>query len=107
MAERSKVIKEQPGIELFWRRDTRFKMPFTIGLPITAIEHKDLIKFKERFTVIGKARIKQSFKKLGSIGYEDKFEEFTERFTDVIDHNVRAFGFEMIDLKLILDNPNN
>jgi len=103
MHERSKVRKEQPGIEWFWKRDNKFKMPFRVGLPITAIEHRDLIKFKERLTVIGKARIKQSFKKLGSIGYEDEFEQFAKRFTDVVDYNVRAFGYEMIDLAMILD----
>ena len=104
MKERTEVIKEQPGIELFWQTDQKFTMPFTIGLPIYAIEHKDLIKIKEHFTVIGKATIKKGFKKLGSIGYEDNFEKFTRRFSDVIDYNVRIFKNEMISLKMILDN---
>jgi hypothetical protein len=103
MYERSEVIKEQPGIELFWQRDKKFAIPFTVGLPIYAIEHNDLIKIKERFTVIGRATIKKSFKKLGSIGYEDNYEQFTHRFTDVVDYNVRIFKNEMIDLKMILD----
>lgn len=101
--DRDTVKIMQPGIEKFWKIDTKFTMPFTIGLPIHAIEHKDLINFKDKFEVIGSVKIADSFKKLGSIGYDSTFERFTELFIDVVNRNVNTFKYEMIDLKEILE----
>lgn len=99
--DRETVKAMQPGIEKFWKND-QVEMPFTIGVPIHAIEHKDLIKFKDQFEVMGIVKIADSFKKLGSIGYESTYEDFSERFTDIVNRNVNVFKFEMIDLKEIL-----
>lgn len=96
---REAVIQMQPGIEKFWDLDDRFSIPFTIGLPVHGISHKDLLKFKERFEVIGKAKIKDCFKELGSIGYDISFEAFAKRFENIIDYEVRIFKSEMVELK--------
>jgi hypothetical protein len=100
--DRETVKAMQPGIEKFWKTDKKFGIPFTIGVPIHAIEHKDLINFKDQFEVIGSVKIADSFKKLGSIGYESSYDRFTERFIDVINRNVNLFKYEMIELQEIL-----
>lgn len=100
--DRETVKAMQPGVEKFWKVDSKFTMPFTIGLPIYAIEHKDLTKFKDKFEVIGSVKIADDFKKLGSIGYDSTFERFSEPFIDVVDRNVEVLKYEMIDLNEIL-----
>lgn len=92
----------QPGIEKFWKTDKKFTMPFTIGLPIYGIDHKVLINFIDKFEIIGKIKIKDSFKKLGSIGYERNFEDLKSRFNDVVNYNVNIFKYEMIELNEIV-----
>jgi hypothetical protein len=101
--DRETVKMMQPGIEKFWKTDKKFTMPFTIGLPIYGIDHKVLLNFVDRFELIGKIKIKDSFKKIGSIGYERNFEDYKSRFNDVINYNVNIFKYEMINLKEILD----
>jgi hypothetical protein len=101
--DRETVKAMQPGIEKFWKTDVKFGMPFTIGVPIYAIEHKDLINFKDQFEIVGSVKIADSFKKLGSIGYESTYDAFTERFMDVVNRYVNIFKFEVIELKEILE----
>jgi hypothetical protein len=97
--DRETVKQMQSGIEKFWALDKRFSIPFTIGLVIHALEHKDLLKFKEKFEVVGKIKIKDGYKEIGSIGYESSFEEFSKRFENIIDYEVRIFKMEMVELK--------
>jgi hypothetical protein len=101
--DRKTIQKMQPGIEKFWASDTSFSIPFTIGFALDGIEHKDLLNFKEKFEVAGKARIKDSFREMGSIGYEATFEEFAKQYTDIVDHCVRIFKNEMVKLKDLED----
>ncbi len=102
--DRKTIEKMQPGIEKFWASDKSFSIPFTIGFALDGVEHKDLIEFKKKFEVIGKAKIKDSFKEMGSIGYEATFEEFAKRYADIVDRCVRIFKNEMIRLKDLEDN---
>lgn len=97
------VKQMQPGIEKIWALDNKFSIPFKIGLVIHGIRHKDLLKFKEKFEVIGKAKIKDSFKELGMIGYERTFESFIKRFEDIIDYEVRIFKMEIMKLEHLED----
>lgn len=101
--DRETVKKMQPGIEKFWVSDKSFSIPFTIGFVLDGVEHKDLLKFKEKFEVIGKAKIKDNFREMGSIGYEATFEKFAERYTDIVDRCVRIFKNEMIKFKDLED----
>jgi len=101
--DRKTIKKMQPGIEKFWVSDKSFTIPFTIGFALDGVEHKDLLDFKEKFEVIGKAKIKDSFREMGSIGYEATFEEFAKQYTDIVDHCVRVFKNEMIRLEDLED----
>jgi hypothetical protein len=103
MMDRETVKQMQSGIEKFWKMDAKFSIPFTIGLPIYGINHKDLIRFVDKFEIICQVKIGDSFKKLGSIGYESSFEDFCEKFVNVINYNVNVFKYEMIDLKEIME----
>ncbi len=98
----AETIKQmQPGVENFWKIDKKTAMNFTIGLDITGIEHKDLIRFGNNFEVIGRLLIRGPFKELGSIGYEDSFEHYAARFQNLEDRIIR-FGCEKIPLKMIM-----
>lgn len=101
--DREVVKKMQPGIEKFWDLDKRFSRPFMVGLVVDGVEHRDLINFKEKFEVIGKVKIKTSFKKVGSIGYENTFETFSNRYENIIDRQVKTFRYEMIKLRDLED----
>lgn len=70
----------QPGIENFWKIDSKFSMNFTIGLDIIGIQHKDLLRFSNDFKVIGKVIIIDIIKKLGAIGYQNTFGDYCSRF---------------------------
>ncbi len=96
---RESVKQKQPGIEKFWSLDYEYSIPFIIGLAIFGIEHKDLLKFKKSFEVIGKLKIKEQFKETGSIGYEDSYEDFSKRFEKIIDRQVRIFKNETIKIE--------
>jgi hypothetical protein len=102
MLDKERIKLEQPGIEQFWKIDKKFKMNFTIGCVITGIEHKDLIKFYDKFEVIGKVVIKDGFKEIGSIGYEDNFEDYSSRFLN-FENQVKIFDYEKIPLKMITE----
>ncbi|MDQ3129747.1 MAG: hypothetical protein M3Q99_03165 [Acidobacteriota bacterium] len=97
--DRETVKRMQPGIEKFWALDTKFSIPFTIGLSSKGIAHKDLLKFCEKFEVIGKAKIMDCFNELGSIGYDNTFEEFAKQFEDIVDEEVRIFKREMVEFR--------
>lgn len=95
---RETVKQMQPGIEKFWASDNKFSIPFMLGLSLYGIEHKDLINFSEKFEVIGNVKIRDHFKEVGSLGYEDTFEDFSERFKDIINREVKIFKKEMVNI---------
>jgi hypothetical protein len=100
--DRETLKANQPGIEKFWLSDKTFNAPFTIGIPVRSIEHKDLINFIDQFEVVGTIKIADSFKKAGSAGYESSYDKFIRRFIDTALHQPTIFKLEIIDLRDIL-----
>lgn len=105
--DRASIRNQQPGIEKYWEIDKQFSMPFTLGLSMEWIQHRDLIKFADKVNAIGQIKIKEGFKKFGSFGYASTFEDFQERFANLIDSRVRIFKNEMIPLAELADVPNS
>ncbi len=74
--------KEQPGIEIIWDYVGE-NSKFFFGFVIDAVEHKDLLKFKNSFEKVGSVNIIDGLKKTGSFGYLESFERFEERYDDL------------------------
>jgi hypothetical protein len=89
-----------PGVEKFWRDEKVRTIPYIIGLFTIRISHRNLSKFSSMFEVLGKIRIKESFKHAGLIGSSSTFEEFVKRATEKYDYIENK---ELIPLFKILD----
>ena len=90
--------KEQPGIEIIW--DYVGGNPkFFFGFVIDAVEHKDLLKFKDSFEKVGSVNIIDGLKKTGSFGYSENFERFEERYDD-LDKQISIFGYKKYPIKI-------
>lgn len=56
------------------------------GLVVYSVMHQNLSNFKERFEVIGKIKIKDVHKKVGSMKGDSSFKKFSETFQNIIDY---------------------
>lgn len=84
--------EKQPGIERIWNLDGG-NCNYFIGIVKYAVDHKDLVHFKEKFEKIGSLKIVEGLKQTGSYGYEGTFERFEEIFND-LDHQAKIFGYK-------------
>ncbi|MCD8433539.1 hypothetical protein LNJ05_12280 [Tenacibaculum finnmarkense genomovar ulcerans] len=92
--------KEQSGIELIW--DYVGGNPkFFFGFVIDAVEHKDLLKFKDSFERIGSVNIIDGLKKTGSFGYSENFERFEEKYDD-LDKQISIFGYKKYPIEIMI-----
>jgi hypothetical protein len=96
----AEIIRMQPGVDKLW---TSENYHFIIGLVYHGIEHKDLLRFKDKFTKIGQIEIKAHFKSLGSIGYASEYDTFVERGFSDIDNYIKIFGGSKIPLEIIVE----
>ncbi|WP_027419128.1 hypothetical protein [Crocinitomix catalasitica] len=93
--------KEQPGVEIIW--DYVGGNPkFLFGFVIDAVEHKDLLKFKDSFEKVGSVKIVEGLKKIGSFGYSENFERFEERYTD-LDKQISIFGYKKYPIEIMIE----
>jgi hypothetical protein len=83
--------QQQPGVEELWKLFPNDDY-FFFGLVQLAVDHKDLIHFKNHFEKVGTLKIKDSFKASGSFGYEENFERFEDIFDD-LDQHLKIFGY--------------
>jgi hypothetical protein len=90
----------QPNVDEIWRYTKQDN--FFFGLSYHLVTHKDIISFKDKFEVVGKLRIKESFKKQGGYGYESSFERFESIFGD-LDNHINVFGEQKYPATLLCE----
>ena len=92
--------KQQPGIKVIW--DYVGGDPnFFFGFVIDAVEHKDLLKFKDSFEKIGAVDIIDTLKKSGSYGYSGSLEKFEERYSD-LDKRISTFQYKKYPIEIMI-----
>jgi hypothetical protein len=77
--------ERQPGIERIWQL-TGGNCNFFFGVIKLAVDHKDLINFKDKFEKVGTLKIIEGLKETGSFGYQENFERFETIFSDLENH---------------------
>ena len=77
---------------------------FLFGIPYNLVTHKDMTLIKDKFEVVGKLKIKESFKRLGGYGYLSTFEKFEDIFSDIEDF-IEVFRYVKFPIKLLCE-PN-
>lgn|SRR5487761_2570494 len=90
----------QPNVDEIWRYTKQDN--FFFGLPYHLVTHKDIISFKDKFEVVGKLKIKESFKKDGGYGYESTFDRFESIFSD-LDNHLKVFGEQKYPVTLLCE----
>ena len=91
----------QPGIEKIWNY-IGGKPNFRFGFAIQAVEHKNLLNFKNRFEKIGQLDIIEGLKEIGSFSGEDSFERYDETYTD-IDNQIKVFGYQKYPIRIVIN----
>jgi hypothetical protein len=93
--------QQQPGIDIIWDYVGGNKK-FFFGFVIDAVEHKDLLKFKDSFEKIGSIKIFEGLKKTGSFGYSENFERFEDRYSD-LDKQINIFGYKKYPIEIMIE----
>ena len=94
------TLLHQPNVDEIWRYAKQDN--FIFGLPYHLVTHRDIISFKDKFEVVGKLKIKESFKRDGGYGYESSFDRFEEIFSD-LDNHLNVFGEQKYPVSLICE----
>ncbi|MCU0352037.1 MAG: hypothetical protein MUF43_14605 [Flavobacterium sp.] len=94
------TLLHQPNVDEIWRYTKQDN--FLFGLPYHLVTHRDIISFKGKFEVVGKLRIKESFKRDGGYGYESSFDRFEYVFSD-LDNHMKVFGVEKFPVTLLCE----
>lgn len=87
--DQERTKQHQPDIERIWKLYGD-ESNFFFGIVKLAVDHKDLIHFKDRFEKVGSLKIAESLKQTGQFGYEDNFDRFEHIFSD-IDNHIKIF----------------
>ncbi|WP_316814201.1 hypothetical protein [Pedobacter heparinus] len=95
-----KTLEEQPNVDEIWRYAKNDN--FFFGVCYDLVTHRDIISFKDKFEVIGKLKIKESFKKDGSYGYASTFDRFESTFSD-FDNHMKVFGQQKYPVTLLCE----
>ncbi|MFD1014659.1 hypothetical protein [Winogradskyella rapida] len=93
--------EQQPGIDIIWDYVGGNKK-FFFGFVIDAVEHKDLLKFKDSFEKVGSVKIVEGLKKTGSFGYSDNFERFEDRYDD-LDKEIKIFDYKKYPIEIMIE----
>jgi hypothetical protein len=93
--------QQQPGIDIIWDYVGGNKK-FFFGFVIDAVEHKDLLKFKDSFEKVGSIKIVEGLKKTGSFGYSENFERFEDRYSD-LDKQINIFGYKKYPIEIMIE----
>ncbi|MCD2425512.1 hypothetical protein LQ567_22195 [Niabella pedocola] len=91
----------QPGIERVWAL-AGCDCNFFFGVIQMAVNHKDLVNFKDRFEKVGTLKIIEELKKAASFGYEEDFEAFEEVFGDLENH-IKIFKYDTYPVTTLCD----
>lgn len=93
------TLSQQPNVDEIWRYSG--SRNFIFGLCYQLVTHTDMISFKDKFEVVGKLKIKESFKKDGSYGYAD-FERLENMCSD-LDNHMASFGEQKYPVTLLCE----
>jgi hypothetical protein len=94
------TLSHQPNVDEIWRYLKQDN--FVFGLPYHLVTHRDIISFKDKFEVVGKLKIKESFKKDGGYGYISSFDRFESIFSD-LDNHMKVFGEQKYPVTLLCE----
>ena len=94
------TLSQQPNVDQIW--DYIKQDNFFFGLPYHLVTHKDIISFKDNFEVVGKLKIKESFKKSCGYGYESSFDRFESIFNDLENH-MKIFSEQKYPVTLLCE----
>lgn len=94
------ILEQQPNVDEIWEYANQDN--FLFGLSYRLVTHRDIISFKDKFEVVGKLKIKESFKKDGSYGYESSFDRFENIFSD-LDNHMKIFREEKYPVTLLCE----
>lgn len=94
------TLLQQPNVDEIWRYAKQDN--FMFGLSYHLVTHRNIISFKDKFEVVGKLKIKESFKKDGSYGYESSFDRFENIFSD-LDNRMKVFGEQKYPVTLLCE----
>lgn len=95
------VLQMQPNVDEIWEYVKQNN--FIFGLPYKLVTHRDIISFKDKFEVVGKLRIKESFKKDGGYRYESSFDRFEDIFID-LDKHMEVFREQKYPVTLLCES---
>ena len=79
------ALSLQPHVDEIWKYMPNRGISI-FGLPYALITHQDMINFKHKFEVIGKLKIKDSFKRDGGYRYISTFDQFEDVFNNLERH---------------------
>lgn len=97
---RNETKAMQNGVKKIW--DYVGGSPnFLFGFSIDAIEHKDLIKIKDKFEKIGELEIEEGLKEVGSLGYNRTFEQYDKTYSD-LEHYSKIFENQKFPIRAII-----
>jgi len=94
------ALQIQPNVDEIWEYVKQSH--FIFGLPYKLVTHRDIISFKDKFEVVGKLKIKESFKKDGGYGYQSSFDRFEDIFID-LDNHMEVFREQKYPVTLLCE----
>jgi hypothetical protein len=94
------TLEMQPNVDKIWNYVNQNN--FFFGLPYKLVTHRDIISFKDKFEVVGKLKIKESFKQDGGCGYESSFDRFESTFID-LDNYLKRFDEQKFPVTLLCE----
>ena len=94
------TLSLQPDVDKIWHYTKQDN--FIFGLPYHLVTHRDIISFKDKFEVVGKLKIKESFKKDGGYAYESSFDRFEDIFSN-LDNHMKVFGEQKYPVTLLCE----
>lgn len=100
-SSREQTKASQPGIEKIWYY-VGGKPNFCFGFAIQGIEHKNLLRIKDKFEKIGELNIVDGLKEIGSLGYEDTYERYDVTYTE-LDNHIKVFGYQKYPIRIVIN----
>ncbi|WP_421753230.1 hypothetical protein [Croceimicrobium sp.] len=97
---REEIQVYQPGIEKIWDY-VGGKPKFCFGFVIHAVEHKDLLNFKDKFEKIGELDISEGLKEIGSIAGVNTFESYNEIYSD-LDNQIEVYSYKKYPVSIVV-----
>lgn len=99
--DKETIKQMQPGIEIIWDYIGSQRKIF-FGFVVDAVEHKDLLKFKNQFECIGSLKIIEGLKKEGSFGYSCEFQDFEQKYKD-LNNQMGVFGYKKYPISIMTE----